>query len=208
MLETDLIPAVERDSKKLLVVLHGLGDSMEGYRWLPGQLRLPWLNYLLVNAPDAYYGGYSWYDFTGEERVGVGSSYKLLASLLDSLRDGGFPSEDTGFFGFSQGCLMTIETGCRYPHRLGPLVGISGYVNDAELLAKEMSLVAKDQKFLITHGTYDSLLPVARTRGHLHTLQSAGIKMDWAEFPKDHTIHPEGELDLIREFLIKGFGKG
>ncbi|MCD6048895.1 MAG: serine esterase [Verrucomicrobia bacterium] len=207
MLETDLIPALEKDSRKLLVVLHGLGDSMEGYRWLPGALRLPWLNYLLVNAPDSYYGGYSWYDFTGEERVGVGHSYKLLAALLDTLRDAGYPSDQTGLFGFSQGCLMTIETGCRYPHKLGPLVGISGYVNDAELLAQEMSLVARDQNFLITHGTHDSLLPLARTRAHLDTLQRAGLKAQWAEFPKDHTILPEGELPLIREFLIKGFGK-
>ena len=35
-----------------MIVLHGLGDSMEGYRWLPEALQLPWLNYLLVNAPD------------------------------------------------------------------------------------------------------------------------------------------------------------
>lgn len=207
MLETELIPAVERDSKKLLVVLHGLGDSMEGYRWLPGQMRLPWLNYLLVNAPDAYFGGYSWYDFTSDENTGVASSYRLLATLLDSLRGAGFPSADTGFFGFSQGCLMTIETGCRYPHRLGPLVGISGYVNDVENLAKELSPAAKEQRFLITHGTYDSLLPISRTRGQLHTLQAAGIQTEWAEFPKDHTILPQGELDLIRDFLVKGFGK-
>jgi len=207
MLETDLIPAVEKDSQKLLVVLHGLGDSMEGYRWLPGMFRLPWLNYLLVNAPDAYYGGYSWYDFTGDERVGVDHSYKLLANLLDTMRDAGYPSDQTGFFGFSQGCLMTIETGCRYPHRLGPLVGISGYVNDPDTLVKELSPVARDQRFLITHGSYDSLLPIARTRGQLHTLTAAGIRADWAEFPKDHTILPEGELPHIKEFLVKCFGK-
>ena len=26
-------------------------------------MNLPWLNYLLVNAPDKYYGGYSWFDY-------------------------------------------------------------------------------------------------------------------------------------------------
>ena len=54
MLTTELMPAAQRDSRRLMVVLHGLGDSMEGYRWLPSALRLPWLNYLLVNAPDEY----------------------------------------------------------------------------------------------------------------------------------------------------------
>ena len=37
-------------------MLHGLGDSIEGYRWMPEALDLPWLNYLLVNAPDANMG--------------------------------------------------------------------------------------------------------------------------------------------------------
>ena len=35
MLTHELIPAADKDSKWLMVVLHGLGDSMEGYRWLP-----------------------------------------------------------------------------------------------------------------------------------------------------------------------------
>ena len=57
MLVTELVPAREPDSRRLMVVLHGLGDSMDGYRWMPQELDLPWLNYLLVNAPDDYYGG-------------------------------------------------------------------------------------------------------------------------------------------------------
>ena len=63
MLTHEKIPAAEADSDWLMVVLHGLGDSMEGYRWMPEAIGLPWLNYLLVNAPDDYHGGYSWYDF-------------------------------------------------------------------------------------------------------------------------------------------------
>src|ERR1041385_281011 len=59
MLESEFIEARERGSRRLLIALHGLGDSIEGYRWLPNALSLPWLNYLLVNAPDEYYGGYS-----------------------------------------------------------------------------------------------------------------------------------------------------
>ncbi len=70
MLDTEMIPAMEPDSTRLMIVLHGLGDSMEGYRWLPPALRLPWMNYLLANAPDEYYGGYSWFDFAGEPLPG------------------------------------------------------------------------------------------------------------------------------------------
>ena len=56
MLHTEFHRAKEKISKQLMVVLHGLGDSCAGYRWLPSLLGLPWMNYLLVDAPDSYYG--------------------------------------------------------------------------------------------------------------------------------------------------------
>src|SRR4030095_6802330 len=129
MLETDFVSAQEKDSPWLLVVLHGLGDSMEGYRWLPQLLQMPQLNYLLVNAPDAYYGGFSWYDFALDPAPGVRRSYGALGSLLDEQRQRGFRSEETLVFGFSQGCLMTIEVGLRYPHRFAGLIGSTGYAH-------------------------------------------------------------------------------
>ena len=55
VLDTELILAAEADSKWLMVVLHGLGDSMEGFRWLHRALKNPKLNTLLVNAPEDYY---------------------------------------------------------------------------------------------------------------------------------------------------------
>lgn len=123
MLTHELIPAAEADSKWLMVVLHGLGDSIEGYRWLPEAMGLPWLNYLLVNAPDDYHGGFSWYDIPGNPSPGVERSRTALFELLDAQREVGFAAEQIFQFGFSQGCLMTMEVAMRYPHRLAGCVG-------------------------------------------------------------------------------------
>src|SRR5216683_5644173 len=117
MLETEFFPAAEKKSRRLMVVLHGLGDSTAGFRWLPQALNLPWLNYLLVDAPNEYYGGYSWYDFAGDLAPGVERSSRLLFQLLDAQRAKGFPTTQTVLGGFSQGCLMAIEVGLRYPQR-------------------------------------------------------------------------------------------
>src|SRR6266478_5541131 len=146
-LQSELIPARESGSRRLMIMLHGLGDSIEGYRWLPEALDLPWLNYLLVNAPDEYYGGYSWFDFEGDIVPGVQRSRKLLFELLDAQRGRGFPIEQTVLGGFSQGCLMAIEVGLRYPHRFAGIVGISGFVCQPENLVKELSPVAAQQRF-------------------------------------------------------------
>jgi phospholipase/carboxylesterase len=91
MLVTDFIPAKEKDSRRLMILMHGLGDSMEGFRWVPEALQLPWLNYLIVNAPDAYYGGFSWYNIVNLPGIGIKRSRELLFKLLDDLRGKIFP---------------------------------------------------------------------------------------------------------------------
>src|SRR5467141_2360437 len=139
MLKSELIPSAAKGSHRLMIMLHGLGDSMEGYRWLPEALNLPWLNYLLVNAPEEYYGGYSWFDFAGNIVPGVTRSRELLFELLDEQREKGVPTEQTMLGGFSQGCLMSVEVGLRYPRRLAGIVGISGYICEPERLLTELS---------------------------------------------------------------------
>ena len=205
MLEVERIRARETTSRRLMVVLHGLGDSMNGYRWLPQAMGLPWMNYLLVNAPDSYYGGYSWYDFTGDDRAGVMRSRRLLLGLLDAQEQEGYPAAETVLFGFSQGCLMAVDVGFRYARRLGGLVGISGYVYAPEELLRELSPVAREQRLLFTHGTYDPLVPIAPVRRQVAQLQAAGLQVQWREFDKDHTIAGEEEIDLIREFVCHSY---
>jgi phospholipase/carboxylesterase len=199
MLNAEFIAA--KGSKRLLVALHGLGDSPAGYRWMPEELGIPNLNYLLVNAPDTYYSGYAWYDFSGNEAAGILRSRKLLIELLDAQRNSGFPTEETVLFGFSQGCLMTIDVGFRYPHRFAGLVGVSGYVHEPEELLRERSAVAGQQRMLFTHGTMDPLVPCAQVRKQVEMLQANGLSIEWMEFPKAHNIAGEVELAAIRRFV-------
>ena len=191
-------------------MLHGLGDSVEGYRWMPEAFKLPWMNYLLVNAPDDYFGGFSWFEFSEDGnpdvmRPGVERSRKLLFALLDAQRAAGFPTAQTILGGFSQGSLMSLDVACRYPHKLAGVVGISGYVCEPETLLKELSPVAREQKLLVTHGTHDPLLPIAGSRRQIQLLQQAGLNVQWREFTKEHTIAGQAEVDLIREFVAGCF---
>jgi len=187
-----------------MIVLHGLGDSMAGYAWVPQMISFPWLNYLLVNAPDEYYGGYSWYDYAGDAATGVRRSIKLFSELLDEQRQLGFPTEQTILFGFSQGCLMTLETGLRYPHRFAALIGLSGYVLDPQILLHEASHIAKQQRVLVTHGRQDPLIPFANVKKQMEQLKAGGIALDWHEFDKPHTII-EAEIVLLRRFIANVF---
>jgi len=205
MLTTEFYAAKEPSSRRLMIALHGLGDSAAGYRWLPAEMNLPWMNYLLVNAPDDYYGGFSWYDFESNPGAGIARSRKLLFSLLDQQRAEGWPTEQTTIFGFSQGCLMAWELGFRYPHRFAGIVGASGYVHNGQQALLELSPLARQQRFLITHGTQDPLIPFPAVREGVKWLKAAGLNIEWWEFIKPHTIAGEEELQVIREFVRRGY---
>src|SRR5271170_1674225 len=204
ILQSEFIPAADKNSRRLMVMLHGLGDSIEGYRWWPEAMDLPWMNYLLVNGPDEYYGGFSWFDIN-DLPPGVQRSRKLLFDLLDDLRAKNYPAEQITLGGFSQGCLMTIDVGLRYPHKLAGLVGISGWVFEIDKLLKELSPVAKQQRLLVTHGAFDPLIPFDKVREQIQSLKAAGLDVEWREFPKAHTIHGEAELAVIRNFVRAGY---
>ncbi len=203
MLHSELLPAREKNSNRLMIMLHGLGDSIEGYRWLPEAMNLPSLNYLLVNAPDDYYGGYAWFDLN-DIMPGVLRSRSLLFEVLDDLRGRGYPTEQITFGGFSQGSLMAVDVGLRYPHRFAGIVGISGWVCEPEILLKELSPVARQQRLLLTHGTADPLLPIAQVRPQIPLLKAAGLNVEWCEFDKVHTIIEE-EIVLVRDFVSAGY---
>ncbi|MDE3068927.1 MAG: hypothetical protein KGJ60_15445 [Verrucomicrobiota bacterium] len=204
MLHSQFVPASAKDSRRLMVVLHGLGDSAEGWRWLPEAMNLPWLNYLLVNAPDPYFGGYSWFD-VDDVVPGVRRSRRQMFELLDDLPANNFPAELTTLGGFSQGCVMSIEAALRYPRRLAGIVGISGWVCEAETAWQELSPVAHTQRLLMTHGTDDPLVPIDKVRPQIPLLRAAGLHVKWREFPKAHAVHGEEEIAVIRDFVAAGY---
>src|SRR6266699_2269202 len=107
------LPAV-RPAGTLIVVLHGLGDSTEGFLWLQTALAINDLDCLLLNAPTAYYTGFSWYDLPPNQDPIIANSRKLLTQVFLQLERQGYQPGRTFLFGFSQGCLMTLEFGARH----------------------------------------------------------------------------------------------
>lgn len=187
----------------MMLVMHGLGDSMEGYRPLVAELGIPEMNYLLINAPDHYVSGYSWYDIYDNPEPGIIRSRELLLNLLAHQHKEGFDYNHMFLFGFSQGCLMAVETGARCKETLGGIIGISGYVQNPDLLVKEKSNAADSQHFLITHGHLDEIIPIQKSRPIFQHLSHAGLNIQWEEFNKPHSFDGEREFQVIRNFVTQ-----
>jgi len=219
MLTATRIPARDAGARPLLVVLHGLGDSAAGWDWLPRELGLPWLNCLLVNAPDEYFNGLSWFGIHFPiggppdgtlppiDSAGVERSRGLLWELLDAERANGLAASEIAVLGFSQGCLMTLEAGLRYRDPLAGLIGISGWVHGVEGLVKEVPEWARKVPVLMTHGTMDPLLGIEHVRPQARRLQEAGFDVAWQEFDKEHTVAGRAEVQFLARFLEQCFGQ-
>jgi phospholipase/carboxylesterase len=199
--ETRVVWQPAQNAKYLMVILHGRGDSPEGFASFQRELQIVGLSMLLLQAPDDYYGGFSWYDPAPDQLPGIERSRELLTHTFDELIRQGYAPEKTFLFGFSQGCLMTLEFGGRYTHRLAGYLGISGYCYDAETLVKEAFADAKNGDWLITHGTEDEVLPIAETRDQMKVLQAGGFTLEYKEYVKSHTIDHRDELPYIREWI-------
>ena len=189
------------ESNRLMIVLHGRGDSAHGFEWLQEELGIGSINYLLLNAPGRYYDGFSWYDLEPNQLPGIVQSRKLLTEVLAETQRAGYPPDRTFLLGFSQGCLMTLEFGARYEHPLAGYIGISGYCFDPAALLREMNPAVNNGNWLITHGTEDDLLPVEITRAQIQQLSAGGFKIDYREYMKPHTVDFERELPSIVRWL-------
>jgi phospholipase/carboxylesterase len=189
-------------SRHLVVVLHGRGDSSEGFTWLQEALSIDSLNFLLLDAPERYYTGFSWYDLPPNQLPGILRSRKLLKDVFAETQLNGYPAEQTFLFGFSQGCLLTLEFGARHSQRLAGYVGISGYTHDTEALLRDLNPAVNQGDWLITHGLWDEMLPVEATREQVRILADRGFRLDYREYAKAHTVDFERELPDIRTWIL------
>jgi len=188
-------------SKKLMIILHGRGDSSQGFTFLPPYLNIDEMNYLLLDAPYFYFGGFSWYDLPPNQLEGIASSSAILADILDDLFEEEFNADESFLFGFSQGALLTFEFGARYEKVLAGYIAVSGYIYDTQNLLEEMNPNVNNSNWLCTHGTFDGVLPYSTSKAQVETLQNGGFDIEFKSYDKDHTI-AEDELQMIKEWII------
>ncbi len=203
MIETDLfktqfIPSAVK-SDKLMIVLHGKGDSIKPFRAFDEELKIKDMNYLLVNAPKRFLTGYSWYGDPPYQKAGVLKIRSKMLQLMTEVEMQGWKPENTFLFGFSQGCLVSADIALNYPKKLAGVIGISGYFQFYPRWKKELGTNLKTP-WLFTHGTKDDVLPIEDTVYGIKKLKGAGFKVDFVESDKKHVLKEE-EYPIIRKWI-------
>jgi len=187
-------------SKKLMIILHGRGDSSDGFKMLPDFLKIDEMNYILFDAPFEYFTGHSWYQLPPNQLPGIEYSSKLLTQDLNKLFEKDFNIEESFLFGFSQGSLLTFEFGARYAKVFAGYIAISGYIYDTQKILQEMNTEVLKSNWLCTHGTQDNVLPFDTSKQQVDELIAGGFDIEFKAYDKDHSITQE-ELEFIASWI-------
>ncbi|CAO3600998.1 unnamed protein product [Absidia cylindrospora] len=166
-------PSRDGVDTNVLILLHGLGDTLQPFASLGQKLELPQTATLAVQAPEPipFMDGacYQWYPsfnmMTGEvlppghmeQKKGLLKTRKLLAELIHHLIDDCYYNAPHIFlFGFSQGGVVALDQALKGDIRnLGGVVSISGYTM---MMENDRQSTLYDGPILITQGEKDSVI--------------------------------------------------
>ncbi len=206
----------------LVVCLHGRGDWGESYVDLAPAINDHDYRYVFPTAPLPLPGAlFEWFRFEQQNLGAVAAKARVqVTALLNELRQRyNTPASRTILGGFSQGGMMTLEVGLRYPEKLGGLFALSSFLianatfdwtrptpqayygNDRGDLSTTLAMASTLKiPIFIAHGTFDPVVPLLAGRATRDVLEKAGLPVEYFEFYGAHEINLD-ELGKLKAFL-------
>ncbi len=203
-----LPPQSGKAPTSVVVLLHGVGadgNDLIGLApyWAPA---LPDTEFISPNAPfpfDMAPSGRQWFSLQDRSPASILAGIQTAAPILDHFLDEllasrGLDGSRLALVGFSQGTMMSLYCGLRRSRAPACIVGYSGALAGAALLAKEIRC---RPPVLLIHGEDDPVVPFAALDTAVKTLTANGVKVESLARPGlGHSIDEEG-LQRGGEFL-------
>jgi len=195
-----------------IIWLHGLGADAQDFAPMVTTLNftqaLP-IRFIFPNAPMrpiTINNGYvmrAWYDITSMSKIeghldtaGIDISVQQIHQFIAHEIARGIPAEKIILAGFSQGALIALTAGLRYPAKLAGVLALSGYLPySAESLSKTIITSARMPIFL-GHGTEDTVVPYLLSLHAHEMLKRCGYTTTFKSYPVAHTVCPEEVADI------------
>lgn len=165
-----------------------------------GFVRTRWVLPSATFADDAAPNVRWWYDNDRQDPVEIRQSREEIGGLIGMQIDDGVRPENIFLVGFSQGAVMSLDTGLRYPERLGGIISLSGYVIHPEHLREERNEANLRIPIFLAHGTRDRILDIAVGRENRRVLEDMEYDVEYHEYDTAHRVSSDETKD-IRAFL-------
>lgn len=191
------------NSQKLMILMHGLGDSLESYKVLAQEINVTGLGYLLLNAPKKYYFGYSWYDLPPKDpSIGIDNSTSTITKIIDEVisNNPGLNYDDIFLAGFSQGGCVSLETAYKLEHKLAGIILLSPRIYPEHLPEKQLSTCLKETPVFCAHGDNDPVIDINQTKSGIEKLRELGANVTFHSYRIEHEIDID-EIIELRKWL-------
>jgi predicted esterase len=187
------------DARLTLVLIHGRGASARDILALARELRLRDVAYV---APEA--GGSSWYPYSflaplDQNEPGISSAFRVLASLIDTLRVQGVDASRVGFLGFSQGACLALEFAARHAARYAGMFALSGGLIGPSGTSRNYSGSFEGTPVFLGCSDVDPHVPIERVHESADVFKRMNATVDERIYPRmGHTVN-EDEILAIRQ---------
>ncbi len=195
-------PSAKAANTRVLILLHGRGDTAEKILKVFHRLDLP--EFVCV-APQAENN--AWYPKgfmapLDQNQPFLDQGLALVKALHEEVSAKGIPPENLYFVGFSQGACMAVEYATRYAQRYGGVVAFSGGLIGDTLEKNRYSGDFAGTPVYLGASKTDSWVPANRIDDSAQWLTDMNAQVQKHYFDDDdHTIRDE-EIAIARRLLL------
>lgn len=200
-----------------VIWLHGLGADGNDFVPLVPELKLPEslrIKFIFPHAPVrpiTLNNGYkvrAWFDMFSLDRTNNTKEEDILTTvswinqLIDAEIKNGTSADKILLAGFSQGGVIALQAGLRYPQKLAGIMALSTYIPFSDELLKQVALQHKNLAVFAAHGVHDPVIPVASWSEYVPKLEAAGFDVEAHSYAMEHSLCAE-EIVHISAWLQK-----
>lgn len=202
ILDSVVIDSVKK-TDAIIVWMHGLGADGYDFVDVIPYLELPkshGIRFIFPHAPQmpvTLNGGMvmpSWYDIASltlegnQDEVGLKKSQQAISALIDKTITEGIQAERHLLIGFSQGGALALQTGLRFPQKVGGIAALSSYLPLHTLLKVQRHEANTQTPIFMAHGRFDPLLPYGVGKQSYSYLKELHYDVSWHEYDMAHEV--------------------
>ena len=207
-----LEPLSKVKPKNAVILCHGYGGDGKDISILAGYWRsyLPDTIFICPDAPekcDASPSGFQWFDLMDQTPEQILSKSLVaeikLNKLIDEVKEqNSLSANQIVIGGFSQGCMISLQTGIKRKDKINSIIGYSGKIIDTEHLGKN---IASRPNIILMHGDMDQVVTIDGLLEAKDFFSKNNYEIETKIFKNcEHRIPTEGS-SLGLQFIKKHF---